>query len=318
MNNADPEVALTGVPIASPIGFMAALGLLRVCAQDHGRPVRLAWTPTHAVLHGVEASVLRELLAEHMRGRAEAPEFNFEATSEDGRRSPAQHIRTITPQDFRAAAAALCGNERALGFLAGFATDAVVNDKGFVARSRFDFTSGRQQLLHKIRQLGVELSPTRERPRVGLALRIERALSGGPYEDWHSLGWDPATLMTHAHQPMAPTDRAPPGQPMLVWLAIESLPLHPVVATGPRRAGTTGFAGSRAYVWPQWHEPLSLAEVRLLRQRPVGSLEQLPGVEGVWSSAVTSAGEYDVFQPAARTCSDALAVERFARADNAG
>ena len=317
MTMVEPEVALTGMPVASPIGFMAALGLLRVCAQDHGLRVRLSWTDNHAVLHGMEAVALRELLAEHMRGRADAPEFNFEATDEEGRRGKALHIRTIRPADFRAAAAAMQGDARALGFLAGYATDSVVNDKGFVARSRFDFTSGKQKLLHELRRLALELSPERKRPRMPLAERIERALYGGPYEDWHSLGWDPVTLMTHAHQRLAPTDSATPGQPMLVWLAIESLPLHPVVPTRPRRASTAGFAGSHTYAWPQWREPLPLIEVRLLRQRPVVSLEQLPGVEALWSSAVTSVGKSGFFLPAVRTFSDAVLQGRFARTESA-
>lgn len=313
----DITTPLTGMPVASPIGFMAALGLLRVCAQDHGLDVRLSWTDSHALLHGLQADALRELLAGHMRGRSGAPEFNFEVTGEDGKRAPAVHIRNIPPADYRAAAAAFRGDARALGFLAGFGTDAVVNDKGFVTRSRFDFSSARQQLLHEIRLLAADLDPGTKRPRVPLAQRIERALFGGAYEDRHTFGWDPATLMTHAHQPAAPTDSATPGQPMLVWLAVESLPLHPVLPLGPRMARTTGFSGSRAYVWPQWREPLSLTEVQLLRQRPVNSLVQLPGVEAVWTSAVTSVGKFGFFLPAARTSSDAVLQGRFAQRESA-
>jgi hypothetical protein len=303
MHLVDNAIALTGMPVSAPIGFMAALGLLRVCAQDHGLNVRLSWTHTHALLHGLDVEALHEVLVEHMRARSEAPEFNFEVTGEDGKRAPAVHIRNIPPADYRAAAAAFRGDLRALGFLTGFATDAVVSDKGFAARTRFDFSSANQKLLHEIRLLAAELDPAAKRPRQPLSQRIERALLGGAYEDRHTFGWDPATLMTHAHQPAAPTDSATPGQPMLVWLAVESLPLHPVLPLGPRLARTCGFSGSRAYSWPQWREPLSLAEVQLLRQRPVDTLTQLPGVDAVWTSAVTSVGKFGFFLPAARTTS---------------
>lgn len=62
-----------------------------------------------------------------------------------------------------------------------------------------------------------------------------------------------------------------------------------------------GFEGTTAYVWPQWTAPLSLTEVTLLRQRPVGSLNRLPGVETVWSSQITSVGKYGFLRPGART-----------------
>ena len=122
-----------------------------------------------------------------------------------------------------------------------------------------------------------------------------------------------ATLMAHAHQRIAPTDSVTPGQPMLIWLAIESLPMHPVLPIGPRRVATTGFAGTTAYVWPQWDAPLKLAEVALLRQRPVGTLDRLPGVSAIWSSAVTSVGKYGFLRPAARTGSAGISPGGFAQ-----
>ena len=300
----EPEVHLTGLPIASPIGFMAALGLLRICAQDHGQRVRLSWSANHARLHGLGTEALAELLNEHMRGRSKAAEFNFEVTDDNGKRGLVTHLRTIPPGDYRAAVAACRGDPRALAFLAGFATDAVITERGFVARNKLDFSSGQQKLIEEFRALAEILDPSRRRPRVPLAVRIDRALFGGPYEEQSSFGWDPAALMTHAHQRIAPTDSKTPGQPMMVWLAIEALPLHPVVPTGPRQqVQTTGFAGSAAYVWPQWNDPLSLQEATLLRQRPVDTLDRLPGVSAIWSSTVTGVGvgKYGILQPAART-----------------
>lgn len=297
-------VELTGLPIASPIGFMAALGLLRVCAQDHGLAVRLSWSAGHARLHGIAASPLAALLAEHMRNRSKAPEFNFEVEGEKGQRGPVMHLRCIRPEEFRAAVLSCEGDARALGFLAGFATDAVVNEKGYVARNKLDFSSGQQRLAGEFRALAAMLDPATARPAVPLATRIERALFGGPYEQQHTFGWDPASLMTHAHLRAAPSDSGDdktPGQPMTVWLAVEALPLHPVLAATPRHARTVGFEGSRAYVWPQWAEPLTLAEVALVRQRPVESLDKLPGVVAVWAAVVTSVGKYGFLRPGART-----------------
>jgi hypothetical protein len=311
----EDRVDLTGLPVASPIAFMAALGLLRVGVQDHGLDLRLSWSAQahHACLHGISRTALAELLVEHMRGRSKAPEFNFEVAAEKGKRVPVQHLRSITPPDYRLAVAACRHDARALGFLAGFGTDAVVTDDGFVGRTKLDFSSGQQKLVEQFRSLAADLDPQARRPPVPLATRIERALFGGPYEERHTLGWDPAALMTHAHQRAAPTDSATPGQPMTVWLAVEALPLHPVLPTA-RGARTAGFAGTTAYVWPQWSEPLGLGEVTLLRQRPVDTLAQLPGVSAVWSSAVTSVGKYGFLLPATRTRSVGAAPQGFAQA----
>lgn len=309
---------LTGLPLASPIGFMAALGLLRVLVQDHALPVALSWRNGRACLHGAPADQVRQTLQRHMTGRAEALEFRFEVAGDDGGRTAVQHLRTLTPADFQAAAHACRHDARALGFLAGYATDAVVNDKGFIARTRFDFTSGQQRMVDEFRKLAQALDPRSCRPRRPLAERIDAALFGGAYEEQHTLGWDPAALMTHAHQPAAPSDSATPGQPMAVWLAIESLPLHPVVPVAARRAETAGFGAGRAYVWPGWETPLTLPEVALLRARPVDTLNALPGVTSLWRAEVTSVGKYGFFRPAARTPSVDPPAGGFARSESAG
>lgn len=292
---------LTGLPVGSPIGFMAALGLLRVLVQDCGFPVRLSWHGGHACLLGIDRAAVLAALKDHMAGRSKAPEFNFEVAAGEGRRAPVQHLRTLTPEDYAQAVQALGGDARAMGFLAGYATDAIVNDKGFVARTRLDFSSGQQKLVEEFRSLAALLDPAARRPRRSFEERVTCALFGGAYETQHTQGWDPAALMTHAHQRAAPSDIATPGQPMTVWLAVESLPLHPVFPISPKRPQTAGFAGGSAYVWPQWDEPLALAEVALLRQRPVDTLFRLPGVTAVWKSEVTSVGKYGFLRPAART-----------------
>lgn len=306
-------IELTGLSITTPLGFMAALGLLRVCAQDHGEQVALSWGANSAMLEGITEQRLEQLLMAHMKDRHKAPEFNLEVTLAGGQRGPFVHLREIPRGDFRAAAQAWSQDPRALGFLAGYGTDAVIDKDGYVARTKFDFSSANQRLALEFRRLAKLLDPETRRPRLPLTTRIQRALYGGPYEDQHTFGWDPATLQSHAYQAIAPTDSATPGQPLAVWLAVESLPLHPVLPTSPSRAGTIGFVGSHAYAWPQWSVPLTLPEVRMLRQRQLTSLDSLPGVEAVWSARITSVGKFGFFLPAARTASEKLIPWRFAQ-----
>ena len=192
-------VTLTGIQIGSPLGFMAALGLLRVLHEDHGLDVNLRWQDGRAVLGGIDTHALLALLAAHMRGRQQAPEFNFEVGTGSGKPVPVVHLREIRPEDYRRAAATLADNSRALGFLAGFATDAVVTDKGFIARTAFDFSSARQELGKEFRNLAARLDPDRKRGRKEAPVEAlwTHGLFGGPYAEQHSFGWDPATLMGH-------------------------------------------------------------------------------------------------------------------------
>ena len=307
-------VALTGIQIGSPLGFMAALGLLRVLHEDHGLDVNLRWQNGHALLGGIDTSALLALLADHMRGRHQAPEFNFKVGAGGGTPAPVVHLREIRPEDYHRAAATLVDNPRALGFLAGFATDAVVTDKGFIARTAFDFSSARQELGKEFRNLAARLDTDRKRGRKEAPLETlwKNSLFGGPYAEQHSFGWDPATLTAHGQAAIAPTYTKPLAQPGLVWLAVESLPWHPVLPDGNGRARTTGWPNRQAYAWPEWSLTLSAPEVRLVRSRPVASLLQLPGVAGLWASQRTNIGKFGFFLPAARTLSTHLNPGRLA------
>ncbi|MFA5591155.1 MAG: hypothetical protein WDA70_10685 [Lysobacteraceae bacterium] len=293
---------LHGLAIASPIGFMAALGLMRVLSEDCGLNPRLGWKQGSVELSGIDADALQRALLEHMQGRSEAPEFNF-TVGAGSSSQPVAHLREIRPEEYRAAVQGMRDDARALGFMAGFGTDAVVNEKGFIARTAFDFSSANQKLAHEFRRLALRLDPRHKPPRGKPTSEslLHAALHGGPYAEQHSFGWDPATLMTHAHQPQAPTHAPTPGQPWLVWLAVESLPWHPVLPIDAQRAQTLGWQRSQTYCWPEWSSPLSAAELRLLRSRPVGTLGDLSGVTAVWQSARTSVGKFGFFAPAART-----------------
>lgn len=308
------EVKLPGLQVGNPVGFMAALGLLRILNEDHGLEVTLAWQDGHAMLGGIDEDGLLTLLNQHMRGRSRAPEFNFAVNTGSDRAVPVMHLREIRPEDYQAAAAQMVEDSRALGFLAGFATDTVVNENGFVARTSFDFSSANQKLGEEFRRLALRLDPDARRGRKETPSQtlLQQGLFGGPYVEQHSFGWDPATLMSHGYVAVAPTHAPTPGQPGLIWLAVESLPWHPVMSDGRGSSLTTGWDGRRAYAWPEWHMPLRANEVRLLRARPVSTLAHLPGVAATWASQRTGVGKFGFLQPAARTCSARPEPARFA------
>jgi len=271
---------LPGLTAASPIGFLAALGMLRVLASDRNLDVRLGWRNGHAVIDGIAPDRAISELAANMKDRNEAPEFNWADTP-----------RKIPPETYRSACEEMAGDERALGFMAGWATDAILRNE-FVAVTRMDMTSGQQKLLRDLRGVA---------QRVGTD-HFRRALLGGAYENQSSFGLDPIAVRSHAHEHEAPTKSSPQGKPGLIWLAFESIPLHPVVPVAPNRAQSTGWRSrsATAYVWPIWEALLTLQEVSLLRALPVDRLSSRPGVTEVWASKYGSSGKYGMFLPSQR------------------
>jgi len=271
---------LKGLSSATPIGFMAGLGLMRVLVEDLSLDVRLAWKGGHAVLDGIDPADAIKALTTHMDGRAKAPEFQWADT-----------LRRIPPKIYRNACTSMGSDKRALGFMAGWGTDSVLRD-GFIHVTRMDMTSGQQKLLRDLRGLAQSVE----------GKDFESALLGGPYGQQVSFGLDPAAARSHAHEGKAPTKSKPPGKPGLIWLAFESIPLHPVVPVSASRTQTIGWQSppDLAYVWPTWEVPLTLEEIRLLRALPVERLPERPGVSEVWASRYGKTGKYGTLLPAQR------------------
>ncbi len=279
---------LKGLSAASPIGFMAAVGLLRVLAEDCELPVRLGWRNGLAALEGVERETLLEMLTQHMGARHEAYEWNWTPSA-----------KRMLASEYAEACRQAAGDRRALAFLAAFATDTALTEEGFIRSSRLDLTSGRQQLIADLKRVAQGL---READDAKYA--FTSALFGGPYERQSSFGWDPVGVRSHAHEARAPAASAPPGKRGLVWLAAEALSLHPVLPSRGR-ATTTGCErigdGGQAYYWPVWEEAiLELSEVRFLRALDFISLTRRPGVTSVWASDFGSSGKYGMLLPARR------------------
>ena len=271
---------LYGLTASSPIGFLAALGMLRVLTSDRQCEIKLGWRNGHAVIDGLDPeTAITELMA-NMDERVSAPEFTW-----------TDSLRKVPPEKYRHACDEMSSDTRALGFMAGWATDAVLR-QGAVAVTRIDMTSGNQKLLKDLRKIAVGI--TRD--------HFTSAMSGGPYEEQSSFGLDPIAVRYHAHEYQAPTKTKAPGKPGLIWLAYESIPLHPVVPIAPNWAQTTGWrlGPDAAYVWPIWDTFLTLEEVSLLRSLPVDRLSARPGVKEIWSSRYGSSGKYGILLPARR------------------
>ena len=282
-------VELNGITEGSPIGFMAAAGLLRVLNEDCDRDAALSWNGGHAVVQGLQDrdDLLAEL-AGHMKGRCKALEWTWVPTA-----------KKVSPDDYRAACERAAGARRALAFLAAFATDTVLTDDANVRPSRLDMTSGQQNLIADLRKLAESLEP-----EMSSRQAFEETLFQRTYRQQATFGWDPVAVRKHAHEARAPMLSKPPGRPGEVWLAAEALALHPVLPAG-NRARTTGCEriGDRGqcYFWASWgNTPLNVDEIRYLRALDVKAINRRSGVETVWASEFGSSGKYGMLLPAKR------------------
>lgn len=248
------KLILTGLDGSQPLGFMAALGLLR---SLHEMPeevglVRLRWqdtAPYHPVLVSERALAAEDVIGALVRRQAErehAPELMW---SDDIK---------VSPSEFAEA----CGelrSETALDFMAAFGSDAVRSGER-IATTPFYMVSGQQRLLRMARELAASL---RDERRNKAADAFGEALFGPwRYEDrFHSFGWDPAAERLHALRAQSPTSEDPRGVRAAIWLAFESLALLPSVPGGARLS-TIGFERNRSFSWPLWTPALGLEAVR--------------------------------------------------------
>jgi hypothetical protein len=260
---------------------MAAMGVLRVLAKDRKLAVRLGWQDGHAVFDGIDTESIAQELFENMNGRADAPEFNWQAS-----------LSNVPVENYRKSCIAMAGDERALGFMAGWATDAVLGKDGCVTKTRMDMTSGQQKLVANLGELARKITIE----------HFDSALNGGPYEKQSSFGLIP--IRSHAHEYQDPTKPTNPviGKPGLIWLAFESIPLHPVVPESSFRATTTGWSTRpvKGYKWPIWEGDLTIDEIFFLRALPLDQLSSRPGITEVWFSRYSQSGKYGMLQSAKR------------------
>ena len=283
---------LKGLSGVSPICFMAAIGLLRILSEDRGLDVGLVWVGKIPGLIGI--SSLDELLHElrqHMKNRAKSPEWNWHDTG-----------RKVKPQEYRQACLQMAGDSRALSFMAAFCSDTAVDLKGFIVPSRLNMTSGQQKFVANLRVVANDLGSDTQKGNTDF---FKNALLGGEYEEQYSFGWDPVAGRNHAHEAISPSKSRPPGKKGLVWLAAESLALHPVVPVNgwarPLGCEKIGQEKELFYFWPLWSDAvLGLDEIRMLRALNYNALCRRPGVTEVWASEFGQSGKYGLFKPATR------------------
>lgn len=307
MNTAH-HLVMPGLNGSNPLGFLAALGTLRIATAafpDH--TVRMAWhqdehwIPTISFGELVDQSRFVHGLADFMREAANRPEFT--ALGDD---------LSISGAAFRcfakdAAANASRTDRTTADFAAAFGCETTLLENGNIQDTSFRTMAGagHQHFLGSMRNI---INAT-------TADHISKTL----FKTWRyddplqalSLRWDPGDDIRYALQwqnPSGDSTRRLTGSMLGAnRLAIEGLPLFPTAPRGDRLT-TTGFQGSRStdtfWTWPIWVAPLPLDTVRsvlaideLQREIPIRSRLLEMGVAEIYRSQRLTIGKVRNFTP---------------------
>lgn len=254
------EHLLAGLDGQNPLGFLAAVGLLRVLDDDAQR--RGVALPTLAYPDAGDASpmvrtdldldAIVALVLEDARQQGENPALQF-AYGEDGRRArpgDASAIRDLKPLPPIARELLIeCASQprRVAGLAAAFFSELVQDrTKGNTKPTAFHFTAGQQSFLTMVDDLrtGIEDSDVRE------------ALIG-PWRNAStlpSLTWDSSVSRYYALRASNPSGEKRGGVPAANWLGIVALEAFPVVPVNDALE-TTAIQGkwkTSVLRWPTW------------------------------------------------------------------
>lgn len=303
-------IQLTGLHGNTPIGAMAAFGLLRVlsCLAEKQATLHFGKAPTfyaEICCEGVNNSDgLIHLLMQTLAGRSQAWFLHWSSVNDIKVEPNEFRYKGIKPalEQYRD------GDREAIEFITAFGSDAVVDGKGNVKPTAFHFTSGQQRFL-KCAFKAAQTIDTSHRPgkrstAQAQATAVENTLREGLIGPWnyqdkvHSLSWDPQTEALHALESGSPSDAKARCAPAAVWLAFESLPLFPTMPTINNRGevvlATAGFAAAgrnAEFRWPVWHAPALLGDLKVLLNHPIKN----PSKSRNSSAALSDAGVIQVF-----------------------
>ena len=284
------RIQLVGVDGSNPLGFLAALGLLRVLPG-----ARLGFSEDGSFrgfvdgLDKSESDLTRLIAADAKAASNESAPWRFRYTKAATKKRGPQEVADLKPppDDFKEFLATcidawLTGDDEAAGYAAAYGTDIAVDGKGNTKPTAFHFTAAQQTFLGAVE--GIRASVNQE--------WIETSLFKGHGErPGSNLRWDPGAERNWALMANDPSGDGTRVDAPLEWLAFRGLPLLPSFPRGSRiiTTGVVGRGDDMTFSWPLWSVPASLLTTRSALQVDwSASTEQRAacGVFAICSSAI--------------------------------
>ena len=296
------RIQLRGVDGSNPLGFLAALGLLRVVPG-----AKLGFSEDGSFQGFVDGldkdeSDLATLIAyDAEAAESEIAPWRFTymkaATKKQGPHKVAD--LKAPPEDFKtfltnSIEAWLIGNGEAAACAAAYGTDIAVDNNGNTKPTAFHFTAANQTFLGAVES--IRASVTQEWVKTSL-------FTGHGERTGSNLRWNPGAERNWALMANDPSGDGTRVDAPLEWLAFRGLPLLPSFPRGSRviTTGVVGRGDDMMFAWPLWSAPASTHTTRSTLQADwTGSAtaRAARGIFAICSSAIrrTSQG-YGNFGP---------------------
>lgn len=250
------DLELSGIVGSTPIGLMAALGILRICSlgdpMDNPRIYWKQYDDWVAVLN-TDVSMSQDDVVSRIFSFLQSDKRSFFQMDD---------VR-MEPDKFKGYAldfidSATYSDRSRVDYWAAFGTEMIVDrSQGLIKPTGFYMSTGKQKFLGKIK--GTMDRITTE--------KIHEALFGPwEYDDDHAsaMGWDPATHRIHALRKQDPSsDKSNLCESAAEWLAYESLLMFPTFTGGNGKVITSGFSDTY-FTWPIWTEPADIDTLRTM------------------------------------------------------
>jgi hypothetical protein len=263
--------SLTGLDGQNPLGFLAALGLLRIL-DEHARRGRLPKPKLSFVDEGqqvariwssLELEAIQGVILEDAAAQAESLALRL-AYDDDGNLvepSAPGATRDLkpSPASARAYLARLSGaSRRDADLAAGLFSELVQDNNGNTKPTALHFTAGQQTFLSMVEEL-----------RKGISVSDLQEALIGPWKNLSalpSLSWDSSATRNYALRASNPSKEKRGSVAGANWLAVHGLAFFPV---HPRRgrlrtAGVAGGWKDSVFTWPLWAVPVEVRTVMAL------------------------------------------------------
>lgn len=284
------RIQLEGVDGSNPLGFLAALGLLRVVPG-----AKLGFCDDGSFRAFVDGfndseSDLATFVADDAKvAQDSSAPWRFTYTKAATKKQGPQEVADLKPppDDFKRFLSTcvddwLSGNEDAAGYAAAYATDVAVDGKGNTKPTAFHFTAAQQTFLGAVE--GIRASVTLEWVKKSL-------FEGHGAKPGSNLRWDPGSERNWALMANNPSGDGTRVDAPLEWLAFRGLPMLPSFPGGTRiiTTGVVGRGDDMTFTWPLWKVPASRHTTRSVLQVDwTGNAQERAarGVFAICSSAI--------------------------------
>jgi hypothetical protein len=305
-------LVLTGLEAHNPLGFMAALGLLRVlsyqAAVDGAVAPRLGFLDQGALVAAVVTPyTLEQIIDIVLRDAAaqadnRALQFAYNEMGAVVTPGAAGAIQDLKPPPAAARVLldhAATAGRRTEALAAAWFSELVPDNKGNTKPTAFHFTAGQQAFLAMVEDL-----------RRGITATDLREALLGPWSNTSalpSLSWDASVARLYALRAGNPSKERRGSVPGANWLAVLGLEFFPVAVRGSRLVTTCVSGGWKdsAFTWPVWSAPAEASAISSLLRLSFSEWTQSQraafGIDTIFSCRIlrSDQGGYGTFAPAA-------------------